>query len=58
MVGSEHRTSLHIGRQALEARLIVGNSDTSMALVSLVCPSAFQTVTVVRNIAFLGFGQQ
>lgn len=30
LVGSEHRLAMHSGRQALEARVIVGNSDTSM----------------------------
>ena len=30
LVGSEHRTTMHSGRQALVARVIVGNSDTSM----------------------------
>ena len=37
LVGSEHRTAMHSGRQALEARVIVGNSDTSM-YVGLVSP--------------------
>ena len=51
MVGSGHRTSLHSGGQALEARLIVGNSDTSMGvgIISL-CPSDFHTVTVVKTL--------
>ena len=30
LVGSEHRTTMHSGRQALEVRVIVGNSDTSV----------------------------
>ena len=30
LVGSEHRTTMHSGRQALGARVIVGNSDTSV----------------------------
>ena len=30
LVGSGHGTTMHSGRQALEARIIVGNSDTSV----------------------------
>ena len=30
LVATEQRTTMHSGRQALEARVTVGNSDTSM----------------------------
>ena len=37
LIGSEHRMTMHSGIQALEAQVIVDNSDTSMN-VGLVSP--------------------